>query len=92
VTRRTLEQVRAELDRTDRALVELLAARASLVREAFEIKQASGAGLRDAAREKEIADAVVLLGRTHGLPESDLREVFAAILRFTRVVSDPPGR
>ena len=92
MTRRSLEEVRAELDRTDRALVELLAKRVPLVREAFAIKEEAGVGVRDAAREKEILDAVVVLGRAQGLPESDLREVFAAILRFTRVVSEPPGR
>lgn len=92
MTSRSLEEVRAELDRTDRELVELLAKRASSVKEAFAIKLGSGVGLRDAAREREVLDAVVALGLQHGLPETDLREVFAAVLRFTRVVSDPTGR
>ena len=84
---RELRDVRADIDRTDRDLVELLARRAALVREAFAIKADAGSALRDAAREEEILRAVMAHGGARGLPEPALREVFTAIVRFARVVS-----
>jgi chorismate mutase len=84
---RSLRDVRAEIDRTDTALVELLAARASLVREAFAIKTADGIALTDEAREREIVERAVLSARARGLPHEETRELLAAILRFSRIVA-----
>jgi chorismate mutase/prephenate dehydrogenase len=83
--KRTLEDVRLDIDRTDRALVELLGRRATLVAEAFAIKTERGEALTDEGRERAILDAVAANGRALGLDPTELETLFRAVLRFARV-------
>ena len=85
--KRSLTDVRVDIDRTDRQLIELLSGRVALVREAFAMKGEASVPLRDEAREREIVEAAVAAGQERGLPEPHVRAVFSAILRFARASS-----
>jgi chorismate mutase len=81
---RSLDALRLEIDRIDARIVDDLAARAALVREAFERKREDGMRLTDPAREEAILATSAALAQQRGLSASAVRAVFTAILRATR--------
>lgn len=75
-----LTEGRDRLDALDRALVELLAERAAVVRALADHKRAVGAPFRDPAREEAVLRAVSAHASTRGLDPARVREVFAHVV------------
>ena len=93
-----LDELRSELSAVDKQLVALIAERQRLVSEIGRSKQASGAGTRDYAREKDVLD----MGRTQAeelgldpdLAEGVLRQLIRSSLASQerdRVISEGKG-
>lgn len=79
-----LDALRAEVERIDRALVELIAERVGIARRIGQLKRQSGAPTLDPAREAAVVRRNAELARSHGLPSEDLREVFWRIIGLCR--------
>lgn len=75
-----LTEGRDRLDALDRALVELLAERAAVVRALADHKRAVGAPFRDPEREEAVLRAVSAHASTRGLDPARVREVFAHVV------------
>ena len=80
----SLEQLRAEIQRLDKAIVALLAERLSIVRSVGELKRAQGMSVIDPAREAAVVANVAAHARALGLPEDDVRELFWRIMAMAR--------
>lgn len=94
----TLEELRGELSAVDRQLVEFIAERQRLVGEIGRLKQASGTGTRDFAREKDVLDMgraqAEEIGLDPELAENVLRELIRSSLASQerdRVISEGKG-
>jgi prephenate dehydrogenase len=79
-----LKQTRELIDAVDRELVDLLARRAELAQRAAQAKAELGQPVLDAAREAAMLDERRVWANAVGLEEEGLREIFAAILRWSR--------
>lgn len=80
----TLDDLREEIDRIDRSLMELLTERYRTVEEVGRLKARSGMMPLDPAREAEIVRRAAAEGRARGIPEEGLREVFWSVLALCR--------
>jgi chorismate mutase/prephenate dehydratase len=93
-----LPGLREALDGVDLDLVRLLAKRLSLVAKIGEAKAAGGAGIRDAAREREVLLKVEAAARQLGVSAPLARKIFSEIIAHsvTRqaafLSAAPPGR
>jgi prephenate dehydrogenase len=79
-----LVETRELIDEVDREIVDLLARRALLSRRAAAAKAELGAGVRDARREAALLAARAGEAEARGLDGESVREIFEAILRFSR--------
>ncbi|MCB2224679.1 MAG: prephenate dehydrogenase/arogenate dehydrogenase family protein [Actinobacteria bacterium] len=79
-----LRETRDLIDEIDAEIVALLARRSLLSTRAGRIKSEAGAGIRDAARERELLDERRRWAAERGLGEETVADVFSAILRFSR--------
>ena len=77
---KNLSDLRAEIDRNNRALLELLSERAALVGQVREIKERTGAEMYDPRREREILDALVT-ANPGPFPDETIRGLFKEILK-----------
>ena len=75
-----LSSIRERLDQVDASLVEALAERQRLVREAARLKADGGASLRDLPREEDILTRVVARSREAGLDGFFMTRLFREIL------------
>ena len=79
-----LEQLRAEIQRLDEALVQLIAERTRVAREARVAKRDAGLPLVDTAREAAVVRRAGTLAGAAGLPKEDVREIFWRLIALSR--------
>ncbi len=77
---RDLAALRADLDGLDAELVALLAKRLALVAKIGETKASGTAGIRDAARERDVLQRVEAAARGLGVPVPLARKIFGEII------------
>jgi chorismate mutase len=82
--RETLAALRAEIERMDRALVDLVAARVRVAREAGEVKRGAGLPVLDPAREAAVVRRAGTMARDAGLDAEDVRGVFWQVIELSR--------
>lgn len=75
----TMDELRAEIDRLDRALIALLAERQSYIERAAEIKGDRGA-VRDEGRIADVLDKVAAEARRRGLEPAVAEAVWRAMM------------
>ncbi len=85
-----ITRVRDEIARVDRAIVDLMAERVALARQAGAIKRANGVPTLDPAREAAVLREMVELGRERGLHSEDARDVFWAVIAMCRRAQTDP--
>ncbi|MEO0411791.1 MAG: chorismate mutase [Pseudomonadota bacterium] len=78
----TMEDVRREIDRVDRALVVLLAERLSYIEQAGVIKPQRG-DVRDEARIDDVLSKVKAAGARFDLPDAYLTDVFRHLIEWS---------
>lgn len=86
-----LAQLRHDIERLDRRIVELLAERLELGRRTGEIKREAGRPILDAAREAEVIRRAVTAARELGVPQEETREIFWHIVGMSRRVQEGGG-
>jgi len=80
----SLEQIRAEIARTDERIIELIAARIDLARQAGQVKRLNGAPTLDPAREAAVVTRATEHARALELPVEDVRQIFWHIVGMCR--------
>lgn len=83
-----LAQLRHDIERIDRRVVELLAERLELGKRTGEIKRDAGRPILDAAREAEVIRRAVTAARELGVPQEATREIFWHIVGMSRRVQE----
>jgi len=81
---RELETLREEIERTDRALVALVAERVALARRVGSAKLALGLPTLDPAREAAVVRRAGTLARQAGLDDEDVRYIFWHLIGLSR--------
>ena len=81
----TLQDLRAEIDATDDALLALLAKRGKLVRAVWALKQAAGEERLDVAREAQVLLRLREQGAALGLDANDVERIWREVLRVRSV-------
>jgi chorismate mutase/prephenate dehydrogenase len=79
-----LEDVRAEIERIDRAMIALIAERVRLAREVGVAKRARGLPILDPAREAAVVRRAGSLAREAGLPDDDVRYIYWHLIGLSR--------
>jgi chorismate mutase len=79
-----LERLRAEIERVDQALIELIGERVRAARRAAAAKRAAGLPTLDPAQEAAVIRRAAALARDASLPEEDVRDLFWLIVGLTR--------
>jgi chorismate mutase/prephenate dehydratase len=82
--RQELIDCRNAIEVVDRRIVALLAQRIALGLRAATAKRGAGLPLKDRAREAEVLEHAVAEGRSHDLPEKELKKVFERIIEMSR--------
>ncbi len=75
-----LAQLRSELDRVDRSLVELIARRLEVVAEVGAAKARTDAPVRDLERERAVLDGVAAVAEQRGVSPDLVRRVFREVI------------
>ena len=86
IARRTLADLRAEIEEVDAALVAIVAQRLTLAREAGVLKHAAGKPITDPAREAAVLVRASRLAREAGVPDDEIRTLFWHLLAMSRRV------
>ncbi len=81
---RPIDSLRAEIDRIDSRLVELIACRFRVVDSISDLKAEDAAPVRDPAREATLLARLAELGGEMGIAETGVREIFEAVLSASR--------
>jgi chorismate mutase len=81
-----LQQVRRQIDTLDHELMRLLAARASLVRQAFAAKQQLGKAAIDVERERSLLALRRQWARARGFEADTVAAIFTAVIAFSRAL------
>lgn len=76
--------LRAEIERVDREILELVARRVDLARRVGEVKREGGAATLDPGREAAVIRSAVETGRAMDLPEEGVRELFWTLVGLCR--------
>jgi len=76
----SLEELRTEIDKQDLILLDAVAKRCSLVRRIAQLKEKIGLPLHDPERERELIERRIAQGRSHGLEEGLLVQLFDLLL------------
>jgi monofunctional chorismate mutase len=79
-----LARTRAEIERVDRSLIELIARRMELARSVGNAKRAAGLPALDPAREAAVIRRASEIARELGAPEEDVRYVFWHLIGMSR--------
>ncbi len=79
-----IARLRDEIERIDRALIDLISERVKLAREIGVAKRKEGLATLDPAREAHIIRRAVGLARDAGLGEEDVREIFWHLVGLSR--------
>jgi chorismate mutase/prephenate dehydratase len=86
----TLQRLREEIDKQDRALLDVLARRFSLVRTITRLKKAEAIPLRDLERERQLLEDRIQHGESAGLDASLVTQIFEIVLSHSvRLQSKP---
>jgi len=83
-----LARCRAEIERIDHDIVELLAKRLALGKRTGELKRLAGLPILDPTREAAVIRRVTGVAREAGLPSEPVREVFWQIVGMSRRAQD----
>jgi chorismate mutase len=81
-----LARCRDEIERIDRQIVDLLAARLTLGKKTGELKRAAGLPILDPTREAAVIRRAAAAAREIGVPAEPVREVFWQIVGMSRRV------
>lgn len=84
-TNTRLASCRKQIDETDQQIVALLNQRARIVAEVGKIKQESHLPVAAPAREQQILDHVVQMGRLGPLPPDHLRRIYQTVVQEMRI-------
>jgi len=87
----TLEEIRGQIDEIDADLVDLMAVRVSLAREAAAVKTEGGMAQEDLAREAAIVRRATALARDRGMEAEATREVFWKLMALSRAAARRNG-
>ena len=79
-----LSRLRAEIERIDRTLIELMAERVRLARAVGAAKRAAGLPTLDPAREATVIRQAAELAREAGLPDDEIRHIFWQVIGLSR--------
>ncbi|HEX2094576.1 MAG TPA: chorismate mutase [Longimicrobiaceae bacterium] len=79
-----LKRLREEIERVDRAIVELVAERVRLGREIGAAKRAAGLPTLDPAREAAVVRRAGALAREAGLVDEEMRTLFWHLIGISR--------
>lgn len=79
-----LNNVRLEIERIDRALIELIAERVQLARRVGAVKRAAGLPTLDPPREAAVVRRAGALARDAGLDDEDVRYIFWHLIGLSR--------
>jgi len=79
-----LSRHRAEIERIDRALVDLIRERVSAARGTAAAKRVAGLPTVDPSQEAAVIRRAAALARDAGLPAEDVRDVFWKLVALTR--------
>jgi chorismate mutase len=79
-----LTRLRDEIERVDRAIIDLIVERVRLAREVGGIKREAGLPLLDPAREAAVIRRAATLARDAQLADDDVRQVFWHIVGLSR--------
>ncbi|HKE90849.1 MAG TPA: chorismate mutase [Gemmatimonadales bacterium] len=79
-----LIRLRADIERIDRALVDLIRERVSAARSTAAAKRAAGLPTLDPPQEAAVIRRAAALARASGLPAEDVRDVFWRLVALTR--------
>jgi chorismate mutase len=83
-----LTRCRAEIERIDNEIIELLAKRLALGKRTGELKRLAGLPILDPTREAAVIRRVTGVARDAGLPSEPVREVFWQIVGMSRRAQD----
>ncbi len=81
---KTLEELRAEIDRINAQLVELLAKRFAAAEQIAQYKKANNMPVHAPQREKQVIENVKALAKKSGLDEKAAEEIFKKIIEQTK--------
>ena len=81
-----LGEIRAEIERIDRALLGLIAERVELARRVGAAKRAAGLPILDPAREAAVVRRAGTLAREARLPDDDVRYIWWHLIGLSRRV------
>jgi len=80
----SLQEYRTQIDGVDRQIVELLNKRAAIVQRIGSVKKEAGLPVAAPAREQQVLDRVVEVGKPGPLPPATVRRIYEVILREMR--------
>ena len=83
-TQAELTRLREEIERVDRAVIELIAERVRLARAVGVAKRAAGLPTLDPAREAAVIRNAAVLAREAKLADDDVRQIFWHIVGLSR--------
>lgn len=89
MSEREIERVRSEIERIDRELIALIAARVSLARDLGRVKRAAGLPTLDPTREAAVVRRAGETARSAGLAEEPVREIFWHLIGLSRRAQTP---
>ena len=79
-----LGQIREEIERIDRAMIDLIAQRVALARRVGIVKRAAGLPTLDPPREAAVVRRAGALAREAGLDDEDVRYIFWHLIGLSR--------
>ena len=79
-----LARIRTEIEAIDRAVVEAVARRCELARQAGVVKRAEGLPVADLPREASVLRVAASAAREHGLDEELVRQLFWCMVDMSR--------
>ena len=84
VAQAELSRLREEIERVDRAMIELIATRVQLAREVGAAKRSAGLPTLDPAREAAVIRRAAVLAREANLADDDVRQIFWHLVGLSR--------
>lgn len=81
---KTIEELREEIDKLNKGIIELLAKRMEVAGEIAECKKQRGLPVRVPEREKAVIESVKMLAKEKGLDGKMIEDVFLKIIEHTR--------
>ena len=78
-----LESLRAEIDRVDEVLIEMISKRIEISRKIGDIKRTLGIPTRDPGREEEVVKRWISLSKEKGLPEDLAQSIVKLLIQYS---------